>query len=213
MKKKILKILLCLSLIIVIPLYVVYSDVIIIIGEDDPGIIINTPPSVDAGLDQNITVSIDDVYLTISYIETFPDFFSQPWVFAALLVFAMVATACISGYLIAYRRVLKYPRPVRKVRKFRRTLNRSKTPAVAIMSKDVAFNLAYNHELTETSKSLKLKTSEMKEPKVTDKGAIDKQTEKTMEKKIDSEELITKSLEKKQELDSLVEKLPEKPDT
>ena len=37
--------------------------------------------------------------------------------------------------------------------------------------------------------------------------------EKTMEKKIDSEELITKSLEKKQELDSLVEKLPEKPDT
>ncbi|MFX1385858.1 MAG: hypothetical protein ACFE9M_01455 [Promethearchaeota archaeon] len=165
------------------------------------------------GLDQNITVSIDDVYLIISYIEIFPDFFYGPWVFAALLVFAIIATASIGGYLIAYQKVLKYPRPVRKVRKFRRTLNRSKAPAVAIMSQEVAFNLAFNHELAETSKSLKLKSSEIKEPSGTEKGAIEQQKEKNMEKKIDSEELIAKSLEKKEELDKIVEKLPEKPDS
>ena len=165
------------------------------------------------GLDQNITISIDDAYFIISYIEIFPDFFSEPWVFAALLVFASIATAAIGGYLIAYQRILKYPRPVRKVMKYRRTLNRSRAPEVAIMPQKVAFQKAYDHELAETSKSLKIKSSEIKKPKVTDEGAIGKQTETSIEQNIDSEELITKSLEKKKELDKMVEKLPEKPDS
>ena len=156
------------------------------------------------GLDHNITISIDDAYLTISYVEIFPEFFSEPWVFAALLVFASIATAGIGGYFIAYQRVLKYPRPVRKVMKYRRTLNRSNEPDVAIMPRNVAFNIAYNHELTATSKSLKIKPSEIKKPIITEKEAIEKPSDKILDKKIESEELITKSLEKKEELDELV---------
>ncbi len=156
------------------------------------------------GLDQNITISVDDVYLTISYIEIFREFFNEPWVFAALLVFASVATAGLGGYFIAYQRVLKYPRPVRKVMKYKRTLRRSQTPEVAIMPRDIAFNMAYTHELATTSKLLKIKPSEGKKSTITGKEAIEKPSDKIMEKQIDSEELITKSLEKKEELDELV---------
>jgi hypothetical protein len=156
------------------------------------------------GLDQNITISIDDVYLTISYIEIFPDILNQPWIFAALLVFASVATAGLGGYFIAYQRVLKYPRPVRKVMKYKRTLRREQTPDVAIMPRDVAFGMAYSHELAASSKLLKIKPSEAKKPTLAGKEAIEEPSDKVMEKEIDSEELITKSLEKKEELDELV---------
>jgi hypothetical protein len=156
------------------------------------------------GMNQNITISIDDVSLIISYIEIFRDFFTEPWVFAALLVFASVATAGLGGYFIAYQRVLKYPRPVRKVMKYKRTLRRSQKPDVAIMPRDVAFNMAYKHELATSTKLLKIKPTETKKPTVAGKEGLEKPSDKIMEKQIDSEELITKSLEKKVELDELV---------
>ncbi|UCC19334.1 MAG: hypothetical protein JSV62_14715 [Promethearchaeota archaeon] len=156
------------------------------------------------GLDQNITISIDDVYLIISYIKVTIDIFSEPWVFTALLVLASVLTAGAGGYLVAYQRILRYPRPVRKVMKYRRTLNKSKAPEVAIMPQDVAFKKAYNQELTESSKFLKLRPGGIKEPISKEKDALEKTTDKVMEKQIDSEELISKSLEKKEELDELV---------
>jgi hypothetical protein len=157
------------------------------------------------GLGENITVSIDDVYFKIAYIRIFREFFQEPWVFAALLVFASVVVAGISGYLIAYQRVLKYPRPVRKVMKYRRTLNRSEPPKVIVMPKDVAFKKAYQKELDTSSKLLKITPSDVKGPETIEKGVIEKEPEKV----IDSEELISKSLEKKEELDKLVDKKPE----
>ncbi len=164
------------------------------------------------GLDQNITISIDDVYLTISYVEIIYEFFQEPWVFAALLVFASIATAGIGGYFIAYQRVLKYPRPVRKVMKYRRTLNKSQAPEVAIVPQSVAFTMAYNHQLAESSKLLKIKPSEVKKPPTIEKGAIEKPVDKVAKEKIESEELITKSLEKKEELDGIVKESVEKTD-
>ncbi|MFX1419616.1 MAG: hypothetical protein ACFE9N_11910 [Promethearchaeota archaeon] len=156
------------------------------------------------GLSQNITISIDDVYLIISYIKITIDIFSEPWISTALLVLASVVTAGVGGYLVAYQRILRYPRPVRKVIKYRRTLNRSKSPEVAIIPQDVAFKKAYNQELTDTSKFLKLKPGGIIAPKLIEKGALEKSTDKVMEKQVDSEELISKSLEKKEELDELV---------
>ncbi|MFW9874241.1 MAG: hypothetical protein ACFFG0_14140 [Candidatus Thorarchaeota archaeon] len=156
------------------------------------------------GLDQNITISIDDVYFIISYIRITIDIFSEPWVFTALLVLASVITAGVSGYLVAYQRILRYPRPVRKVIKYRRTLNKSKAPEVLIIPQEIAFKIAYNQELSETSNFLKLKSGELREPKVTEKGAFEKPTDKLVEKQIDSEELISQSLEKKEELDELI---------
>ncbi|MFX1551443.1 MAG: hypothetical protein ACFFB9_13930 [Promethearchaeota archaeon] len=156
------------------------------------------------GLDQNITISIDGVYLTISYVEIFYEFFNEPWVFAALLVFAIVATAGLGGYFIAYQRILKYPRPVRKVMKYRRTLRRTQEPEVVIIPRDVGFTMAYNHEIASTSKTLKIKPIGSKEPISMGKGTLEKPSDKILAEKIDSEELITKSLEKKGELDELV---------
>jgi len=161
-------------------------------------------------LDQNIIISIDEVYLKISYTVFIRDIFSEPWVFTLLLVLASVIAAGVGGYLIAYQRFLKYPRPVRKVRKFKRTLRKTKEPEVIIMSREIAFKKSYNRELAETSKSLKLKPGEPELPKIIEKAEV---PAKSIETKIDSEELITKSLEKKEELDDLVQKLPEKPDS
>ena len=155
-------------------------------------------------LDRNITISIDNIYLEISYTVVTPESSFEPWVFTTLLIIASLITTGVGGYIIAYQRVLKYPRPVRKVRKFKRTLDRSNAPDVVIMPRDVAFRKNYNRETAETSKLLKIKPSESKTGKDIEEAGVDKPTEKILEKKIDSDELISKSLEKKEELDRLV---------
>ncbi|MCK4780088.1 MAG: hypothetical protein KAT57_07870, partial [Candidatus Lokiarchaeota archaeon] len=157
----------------------------------------------DFGLEQNITISITDVYLYISYTETFADIFSEPWVSTALLIAVSAATVCLGGYLIAYQRILKYPRPVRKVRKFKRTLNKSSAPDTPIMPREIAFKKSYNKELSGTSKSLRLKAGGTKVTKVIEK--FKKKPELAVETKIDSDQLINTSLEKKSELDKIVD--------
>ncbi|UCD02064.1 MAG: hypothetical protein JSV23_03315 [Promethearchaeota archaeon] len=169
----------------------------------------------DFELDHNITISITDVYLNISYTETFPDSpvpIPEPWVFFALLIAVSTAAVCLGGYFIAYQRILKYPRPVRKVRKFKRTLNKSSAPDVAIMPRDVAFKKSYNRELGASSKLLRLKHKESKEVEVGEKGELTKLTDESLGKKLNSDKLINQSLEKKGELDKLVDKQPEKPE-
>lgn len=160
-------------------------------------------------LDQNITISIDDVYFTISYIEIFSDIFSEQWFFTALLVFASFITIIIGGYLVAYQRILKYPRPVRKVRRFKRNLDRKTTPEIGIIPREIAFKKAYNQELTETSKLLNLKQVSLRSKISTIKERFMKPTEiipsKEVKSQMTSDQLITKSLEKKTELDKLID--------
>jgi len=160
-------------------------------------------------LDQNITISIDDAYFTIFYVEISGGIFSEPWFFTALLVFASILTAIIGGYLIAYQQVLKYPKPVRKTRKFKRSLNRKNDPQVLIVPRDIAFKKTYNRELSETSKLIKTSRIGSKEklPGISEKSL--KQAEK-LEPKMSSDELIDKSIEKKSELDKLVDELDKK---
>jgi len=158
----------------------------------------------DFGLEQDITISITDVYLYISYTETFADIFSEPWVSTALLIAVSAATICLGGYLIAYQRILKYPRPVRKVRKFKKTLNKSSAPDTPIMPREIAFKKSYNKELSGTAKSLRLKAGGPRVTKVIEK--FKKKPELAVETKIDSDQLITTSLEKKSELDKIVDK-------
>ena len=113
------------------------------------------------GLDRNITISIDDVYLEIAYIEILPGPLSEqePWIFSILLIFVSIATVVIGGYLFAYQRVLKYPKPVRKVRKYRRTLKKKKDPKINIILRENAFKAIYEKELTQMAGYLKLKSS------------------------------------------------------
>jgi len=109
----------------------------------------------DFGLENNITISITDVYLYISYTETFPDIFSEPWIFTGLFIIAVFAATVLGGYLIAYQKYLKYPVPVRKVRKYRKTLSSDKTPGVGIVSQKTSFSRYYHQELKKTDKLLK----------------------------------------------------------
>ncbi len=106
-------------------------------------------------LDHNITVSITDVYLYISYIETYSDYIPEPLIYTALLIAAVIAASAIGGYLIAYQRVLKYPKPVRKIRKYGRSLRSANTPSTGITSRESAFEKTFKKEVNKASKFLK----------------------------------------------------------
>ena len=109
------------------------------------------------GLDNIITISIDDVFLEISYKETIidPNQIPEPLIFTILLIIAIIAAACVGGYFIAYYKLLRFPKSVRKVRKYRSTLKRGKNPSTNITPRKEGFGLKYKKELTRTSKYLK----------------------------------------------------------
>ena len=148
------------------------------------------------GLNQSIIVSITDVYLYISYTETFPEITLEPWIFTTLLIVASIIATGVGSYLVAYQKVLKYPRPVRKVRKFKRTLRRKRTPNVVIFNREKAFRRIYSREI---SGSIKLPKTKLLESTLPEKLGAES-VKPTME----PEELIEKSIEKKAELDKLV---------
>jgi len=105
------------------------------------------------GLENVITVSITNATLLISYIEYFPD--PEPWIFTGLFIISVIGAGVLAAYLIAYQTYLKYPVPVRKVRKYRKTLSRDKTPGVGIVSQKTSFSKNYHTELKKTDKFLK----------------------------------------------------------
>jgi len=80
--------------------------------------------------------------------------------FWILLAVSSIAIVGLISYLIAYQRVLKYPKPVRKARKYRKTLQRTKSPSVSILSREKAFEGSYKSNLAKTSKSVIGKSSE-----------------------------------------------------
>lgn len=168
-------------------------------------------------LNRNITISIDDVYLKITYIEVDLEFYREPWFFMLLLIIASIIGACIGGYLIAYYKVLRYPRPVRKVRKYRRTLRKTNVPSTPIMDRERAFKGAFKREIAAVATIAKVSPAVQKTIPDKLKTTAPKQappTEgvktKTLEEKIEHDKLIEKSLEKTEELDKLVEKAKDK---
>ncbi|MFX0042454.1 MAG: hypothetical protein ACFE8L_06050 [Candidatus Hodarchaeota archaeon] len=179
---------------------------------------VNITPSIQLfladtfALNQNITISIDDVYLKITYIVVDLEFYKEPWFFMLLLIIASIIGACIGGYLIAYYKVLRYPRPVRKVRKYRKSLRKTNPPTTPIVDREKAFKGAYKRELAAVATLAKVSPAVQKPVQAT----APKQTpstevkSKALEEKIEQDKLIEKSLEKKEELDKLVEKVEEK---
>ena len=109
----------------------------------------------DFELDSDITISITDVYLYISYTETFPDIIPEPLLFAGLFIISVIGAGVLAAYLIAYQTYLKYPVPVRKVRKYRKTLSSDKTPSVGIVSQKRAISKNYQNELKKTDRLLR----------------------------------------------------------
>ena len=109
----------------------------------------------DFGLDREIKVSITDVYFYITYIVSSPDTLTNPWIASGLFIIVSIGAVVLGGYLIAYQKYLKYPIPVRKVRKYRKTLTSEKEPEIRVINRKYAFNKSFQEELNKTSKFLK----------------------------------------------------------
>ncbi|MFX0009652.1 MAG: hypothetical protein ACFE9R_05005 [Candidatus Hermodarchaeota archaeon] len=127
----------------------------------------------DFGLSNNITISITNVNLLISWTEIIPEPVEENWLFVGLFIIAVIGATVLGAYLIAYQAYQKYPVPVRKVRKYRKTLTSTKTPSVGIVGQKASFDKNYNSELKKTDKFLK--GSPTKEPVM--KGKILDKTE------------------------------------
>jgi hypothetical protein len=77
--------------------------------------------------------------------------------FQLILIGAIVATIGLGSYFYAYQKILKYPVPVRKVRKFRKSLDKKEAPKVAIMDRERSLKSKYQKEVDKSSKYLKSK--------------------------------------------------------
>ncbi|MEE9379475.1 MAG: hypothetical protein V3V33_15725 [Candidatus Lokiarchaeia archaeon] len=93
------------------------------------------------------------------------------FLFRVLLIVGIIVSIGLGGYLYAYQKVLKFPKAVRKVKKYRRTLRKTNAPRIDIQERKKAFNSAYLKELNKTSKFLKGK-------KAVEKIVKEKPTEK-----------------------------------
>ncbi|MFW9874242.1 MAG: hypothetical protein ACFFG0_14145, partial [Candidatus Thorarchaeota archaeon] len=111
-------------------------------------------------LAEDTVLSIDNVFFQIKYTVLLSDSFEEPLVFRIMLIVACIAGLSVGGYLVAYQRVLKYPKQVRKVRKYRKTLPRKKEPILSITSRESSFKKAYEKELKSTSSFLKGKPTQ-----------------------------------------------------
>ncbi|MHA2390908.1 MAG: hypothetical protein ACXAEX_02970 [Promethearchaeota archaeon] len=114
--------------------------------------------------------------------------------FQILAILSIILASALGSYLIAYYKYLKYPRPVRKVRKYRTSLRRKNAPTTTIINREKLFKMAFRHE---ADIDVQLKKQEPSPPK---------SEPKQVETKLESEELIKKSLEMKEGLDKLVDK-------
>ncbi len=95
--------------------------------------------------------------------------------FQILLTLGIIVSVAIGGYLYAYQKILKYPRQVRKVRKYRKTLNKRNAPNVGIKDREKAFGSKYKEETKDSSKFM---TGKPTIKKSEEHGAPEKKTEK-----------------------------------
>ncbi len=111
-------------------------------------------------LNRTIIISIDNVFLDISFILFTDDIVSEPLLFRMLFIVALVVAIGLGGYLYIYQKILKYPKPVRKVRNYRFSLKRKKAPNVNIIKRESAFKTMYLGEISRSSRFLKVKPTE-----------------------------------------------------
>ncbi|KKN12216.1 hypothetical protein LCGC14_1018780, partial [marine sediment metagenome] len=140
---------------------------------------------------------VGDEYFTQDYeivITTFKSEKGFP-LFQILVIGSSIVVAGLTTYIVMYQKYLKYPKSVRKVRKYKRTLKRKTAPSIRITGRKNAFGSLYKDEIKPISGSFKGKSSVMPtESKI-------KQEELNQE----SEKLISDSLEKKAELDKIID--------
>ena len=99
-------------------------------------------------------ISIDNVDFQITYIKITSETSEEPFVSRILLIIASIVGLIVASYLVAYQKILKYPKPVRKVRKYKRTLRKGK-PSVDILDRKKSFEKEFNKELHNSSSYLR----------------------------------------------------------
>lgn len=104
-------------------------------------------------LSEDIIISIDNVILQITYDVFVP--VEESYFFQLLFAIAALVASGLTIYIIYYQKVLKYPVPVRKVRKFRKTLMKEETPKKPIKAREKAFEDVYQEELKKSSKFIR----------------------------------------------------------
>jgi len=121
-------------------------------------------------LNESRIISIDNVIFDVKYAIFFPAV--RDTTFAALTIAALIASGLLGAYFILYRRVLRFPLAVRKVRKYGKTLNKEKAPDSQIADRKLLIKMKYRSELQKT------KTIKMKPLKQPNGKKIDKSIEK-----------------------------------
>jgi len=115
-----------------------------------------------------IVVSLDNIFLEISYFTVYPDpGLSEPEIFRLLLILAILAGTAVGTYFILYQRILRFPLSVRKVRKYRKSLDKTEAPKSSIADSESSFSKTYKKELDKTSKYFRFTTpKETSKPKI-----------------------------------------------
>ncbi len=83
---------------------------------------------------------------------------------------SIAAAIAVGGYFIAYQKVFKYPKSVRKIHSYKKTMKKAKSPDVEIPQRENAIQSLYSSELAKTSKFFKGKLKQpTQEQKPSDK--------------------------------------------
>ncbi len=95
--------------------------------------------------------------LVISVIRPAEELF----LFQLLSIIGGIVAVSLVTYLYLYQKIFKFPKPVRKVRKYSKTLRKTKNPRVDINAREKAFKVKYQNELAKIPKLLKGKPTEV----------------------------------------------------
>ena len=95
--------------------------------------------------------------------------------FQIILIISIIGAILVGVYLTLYLTILKYPKPIRKVRKYSRTLRKTKVSKTDVLDREKAFRTGYSDTTGNSSKFLKGKpsTEEMKIDKLMEKTSKD----------------------------------------
>jgi sRNA-binding regulator protein Hfq len=96
--------------------------------------------------------------------------------FQILTIAGIAAAVGISAYLIAYQRVLKYPKQVRKIRKFKKKLKKSKASGIDTLSRDEIIDKNYAEKIHPLEKQIKGKITPQSTESEINKNKIDSST-------------------------------------
>jgi len=109
--------------------------------------------------------------------------------FLILTIVGISVSVVLAAFFFAYQRVLKYPKSIRKIHKFKKTLKKKKAPDVEIIPSKITFTTLYKEELGPFAKFFKRKLKpELPEQQPEQKPLKDKFSETLSDKLSDDSE-------------------------